>query len=103
MKRRRIAPSERREEIIAGAMIAAEIFGYHVMTIDQIAGMAHTSPSLIGWYFKTIANLRKVVIRRAIKDKKLLIIAQGIVNSDPTTVKIDSKLKKKAVTYALNV
>lgn len=95
--RTRSDPKVRTNEILAAAILDAEKRGFQNITIRSLANHVGCSRALIHIYFNTIVQLKRSVMRYAIKDENLLIIAQGLVAKDPTARKASEELKDKAI------
>jgi AcrR family transcriptional regulator len=94
--RLRLQPKDRKELLLAAALEVAVSHGYLFMTRDDIAKVAECSPTLVPRYLGTMATLRKVIMRRAIKDGNLAIIVQGLASKDPLCAKLPDDVKKAA-------
>lgn len=94
--RLRLQPKDRKELLLAAALEVAVTHGYLFMTRDDIAAKAECSPTLVPRYLGTMIALRKVVMRKAIKDGNLAIIVQGLASKDPLCAKLPDDVKKAA-------
>lgn len=88
---------ERRAQILAAALDAAETHGYRNLTLQQIATAAGVSKGLPMAYFGTMTALRRAVMREAVRVANLRVIAQGLVANDSHARKAPSDLKTKAL------
>jgi DNA-binding transcriptional regulator YbjK len=93
----RLDPKERREQIMQAAIEAAKQHGIQNMQRDQIADIAKCGESTINKYYNTMTQLRRDVMRRAIKDEVYEVIAQGLMYKDPRALKLSDDIKKKAL------
>lgn len=93
----RLDPKVRREQILNAAVALAKTKGYTNMTREAITSAAGVSPRLLNYYYKTMNQLKRDVMRHAIKNKVLEVIAQGLLAKDPHALKIPDDLKKSAV------
>lgn len=91
-----IPAAERKDLILAAAMRVAEKIGYHHMTRDQIAKEAGVSPGLITARLGTMAKMRTVVMREAIKGPNLRVLGQGLALMDKIAMKAPDELKRAA-------
>lgn len=89
--------TDRRAQILAAAVTLASKQGYHNITREQIAGIAGISPGLVSKYAGTMTNLRRDVMRAAIRERNLSIIAQGIALHDRTAMRAPDDVKKAAL------
>ena len=72
----------RKNEILAAALKVAERTHYAHMTRNAVAVEAGVSGPLVQHYFGTMPQLRRDVMRKAVRDANLLVIAQGLVAGD---------------------
>ena len=76
--------------------------GYTKVTRDAVADAAGVSMGLVSRYFGTMKNLRRDIIRYAIRNDIAEIIAQGLANGDDHARKAPANLKAKAATLLAN-
>ena len=83
---------ERRAQILDAALSLAAADGYTRLTRDRVARLAAISPALVSRRWSTMAQLKRAVMREAIRQAGaivapshgvLSIIAQGIALGDP--------------------
>jgi AcrR family transcriptional regulator len=79
-KRTRLTADTRRDEIERAALSVAERNGYNRLTREDVATEAAVSPSLVSHYMGTVGEMEHRVIRRAIRDGNLQVIAQAVTN-----------------------
>lgn len=94
----RVQPSLRRDQLLKVAVLIAVKEGYNNLTREMIADRANVSVSLITRYFGTMKQLKRYVMRYAIKNSIPEIIAQGLVNKDSHAIRAPQDLKEKAAT-----
>lgn len=94
---RRLEPETRRNEILEAALSEAKKSGFHSLSILGVAVKADCSRALIHTYFNTVSQLKRAVMRQAIKNENLLIVAQGLVAGDTTARKAPDWLQQKAL------
>lgn len=92
----RANPALRKDYILAVAVTMAKDAGYHKLTRDAVAEAAGVSMGLVTRYFGTMNQLRRDVIRYAIRHEIPEIIAQGLANSDDHAKKAPDELKTRA-------
>lgn len=92
----RVHKNIRRDYILEAAICEAEITGYKIMTLGDVARAASVSRSTVSFHFQNLESLRMEVMRVAIKDENLKIIAQGLINNDVCALRAPLKLKKRA-------
>ena len=87
----------RREAILRTAVELSRTNGYTSITRSEIATEAGVSPALITLYAKTMTQLRRDIMRRAIRDGVLEVIAQGLAARDPHAQKAAPALQRRAM------
>ena len=85
-----------RSTILAACIILAERFGYRNITRDAIATAAGVTPSVVTYHLGTMVELRRHVMREAIRVRCLKIIAQGIAGGDKHARKASPELQRAA-------
>ena len=92
----RANPELRRDQILKVAVELSIKQGYNHIRRDDVAEAAGVSEGLVTNYFNTMNQLRRDIIRVAIKKEIPEIIAQGLANGDKHARKAPSELKEKA-------
>lgn len=92
----RPGPKIQRERILAAALHLSQIGNYATITREQITIYAQCSPGLLNHYYSTMAQLRRDVMRAAVRLRIGAIVAQGLVAKDPIALKAPEDLKKQA-------
>lgn len=95
--RSRRDPETRKSLILAAALTVAERDGFANVTRKAIAAEAYVSEPLVNKYLGTLPQLRRTVMRQAIKHELLSIIAQGIAGGNAYALKASPELKAKAL------
>lgn len=98
----RANPALRKDQILSVAVTQAKEVGYNKVTRDAVAVAAGVSMGLVTRYFGTMKNLRRDIIRYAIRNDIAEIIAQGLANGDDHARKAPAELKAKAATLLAN-
>lgn len=98
----RMKPADRKVAILEAAVATATKLGFANLRLRAVAEAADCNHSLVICHFATMTQLRRAVMRHAIKCKLLPIIAQGVAIGDPTAAKVDPTLRKAALA-TLNV
>ncbi len=96
MKQAKLAARERTAQILAAALKLAMRAGYTRITREAIAAAAGVSPGLVTHHMGTMEQLRRDVMREAIRAKCLPVIAQGVVARDRHALKAPRELQQKA-------
>lgn len=98
----RANPALRKDQILSVAVTQAEEVGYTKITRDGVAEGAGVSMGLVTRYFGTMKQLKRDVIRYAIRNDIAEIIAQGLANGDDHAREAPAELKAKAATLLAN-
>lgn len=96
-KQQRLSPKERTEQILTAAVEVAKEKGFFNVTRENVAVKAGCSVGIITLRFNTMPELRGAVMRRAIRDRVLPIIGQGVAAGDRIASNVPVGLKKQAV------
>ena len=96
MKTKRKLAKDRRDEVMAAAVGLSVTHGYTKVTREMIAKAVGITPQAIQYHIGTMAALRRDVMRKAIADRHLSIIAQGMANKDKVALKAPAELQDKA-------
>lgn len=94
---KQLKPADRRSQILVAAIERARVAGYQNVTREMIAADAQCSTGLVSKYLGTMIDLRRSVMRAAIKDGVLEIVAQGLVAKDRHALKAPDTLKQAAL------
>lgn len=86
-----------KEAILLAAVEVAKRDGYTSITRQAVANRAGYAESLINVYFNTMSQLKTDVMRYAIKNNVLSIIAQGVVNGDSRVKKLPESVRTAAL------
>ena len=79
MNRIRKQSAVRKDEIVEVALKQAELLGLKSITRQQVAEGVGVATSLISHHFGTMNQLQRAVIRRAIKQNSIPVVAQAVV------------------------
>lgn len=97
IKSKRLDPTARKEEILQVAVNIAAKSGLNNLRRDAIAEAAGVANGLVTRYFETMTQLRRAVMRYAVHNEVLPLVAEGIALRDPQALKASEELKKKAL------
>ena len=89
-------PKLRKQEILEAAVRVAARDGYMSMQRIKIAEEAQCADGLIGHYW-TMPQLRRSVLRYAVKNKVFPVIVQAIGNGDKYIKRISKELRQEAL------
>lgn len=93
----RLQPRARRESILDAALAVAQRDGYRKVTREKISERAECSVGLVTHYFRTMAQLRRAIMREAVNRKLVPIVADGLAERNPYAMKAPDNLKKLAL------
>ena len=88
---------QRQAQILSQATRMARDGKLYVVTAEEVAEEVGCSRPTIMHYFKSMQGLRDAVVKAAITDDNLNIIAQAIAANDPLMEKINESLRQRAV------
>ena len=97
--RTRLAPEQRKEDILRVAIRLAESNGYDKITRKEIADAAKITEGLVSFYWGTMKQLRRSLMRHAIANKNFRIIAQGLCVNDSATRNLPPDLRSQVVNH----
>lgn len=87
---------DRRKQILVAALELAERQGYTNVTSAAVAERVGCSKALVHSYYNTMPQLKRAVMRHAIKSCNLRVIAQGLAHMDVHALKAPDELKERA-------
>jgi AcrR family transcriptional regulator len=91
-------PAARRKLLLDTARAQAEKIGYTNLTRDGVAAAAGLAAGTLNFYFETMAGLRAELMRQAVKERHLRIIAQGVIARHPVALRAPKELRARALT-----
>lgn len=95
--KKRLVPEVRSGQILDKAVDIARVQGFHKLTRDLIAKRAKVSGGLVSTYFGNMDKLRDEVMKVAVRDGILSIIAHGLAARNPIALKAPEELRQRAV------
>ena len=96
-KQKRLKPEVRKDLVIAAALDLAERGHFLRLTRAAIAQAAGVTGSAIQYHFHTMDQLYGDVMRAAIKQERLAVIAQGLTCGDGRAAKVPADLRARAL------
>lgn len=88
---------ERFAQILAAALKMAARYGYMRITRETVANAAGVSEALVTYHLGTMSELRRAVMREAVRTECLSVIAQGLCSRDRHAGKASPELQRKAL------
>lgn len=95
--KRRFKPAVRKEQIIKAALELAHEHRFDHVSRNMIADKVGVAGPTVQYHFGTMQQLRRALMREALKLEDLKILAQIIAARDPYADKIPSDLKARAL------
>ena len=102
VKKVRANPALRRDSILKAALAVASLLGVDNMTRAAIAEEAGVSTGLVTRSLGTMQQLRRDVMRAAVKLEVLPVIAQGLASGNKHACKAPEALRQKAADSLVN-
>jgi len=96
MKQAKLEARVRIAQILTAALELAPAVGYARLTREEIAARASVPPSLITYHLGTMVELRRQIMREAIRVECLPVIAQGLACGDKHALKAPDDLRARA-------
>lgn len=93
----RLQPEVRKTQLLDVALRLATQKGLASLRRDQIAQAAGVSPGLVTERLGTMIEMRRAIMRAAVKSEVLPLIAEGIVCKDRTALKAPAALRARAL------
>ena len=93
----RLEPAQRRELILEAAVALATTDHYQKITRQAIADEAGIAPTLVTHYFGTMTRIRRDIMRYAVRNECLKVIAQGLASQDVHALKASPGLQTAAL------
>lgn len=91
--------SDRTRELLAVALRLAAAQGWQSVTREDIALAAGVSPALVSARLGTMDAMRRSVMRAAVAQRVVAVVAQGLALKDRQAMKADETLRRQAAAY----
>lgn len=99
--RTRLAPEDRKRQIVAAAVRLAAKKGFAGVTREAIADAAHVSVGLVSHYCGGMDGLRKAVVDEAIRTQNVKLLGQALLVQDPAARRAPPDLRRQAIASLL--
>jgi DNA-binding transcriptional regulator YbjK len=90
-------PDERRIGLLEAGLRAAKLYGFFLMTSEQVAAEAQVTRTLINNYFNNMRQFRGELVKHAVKTSDLEVIAMLVTGRDaglagmvPTSLRVEA-------------
>jgi len=94
-ERKRLDPTDRRQLILNAAVSLAKKDHFEWLTRSAVAAAAGVSPGLVSNYFAPFVELKREVLREAVRTENLVILAQGMGAGHPIVKRAPAPLRAK--------
>jgi len=92
-----LSAAQRRESILEAAVKLSAESNYTHITRQEIGDEAGVAPTLVTHYFGTMPALRRDIMRYAVRNECLTVIAQGLAGRDAHALKASPGLQTAAL------
>ena len=96
---KRLDPRDRREALLTAALELASTSGVHGLRRDHLAERAGVSQALVTVYLGNVPEMRRKVMRAAVKRGIIPVVARGLAVNDPHAKRADPVLKQAAADF----
>lgn len=98
----RMEPKDRKSLILSKAIdLCEKPGGWSKITRKLLADHIGCAEALINRYYHSMANLKRIVMRTAIKERNLSIIAQGLACGDRQAESVSEITRKQALKHLI--
>ena len=87
---------QRTAELLRAALTVAERDGWHSLTREAVAREAQVSDGLVSARLGTMIELRRSVMRAAITQRSLRVVAEGILARDKHALRAPDDVRAEA-------
>lgn len=94
-----LPPADRTRELLAVAVNVAAAHGWRTLTREGIAVAAGVSPGLVSARLGTMDALRRSVMRAAVRERVVAVVAEGLALRDKQACKADEGLRALAAAW----
>lgn len=88
--------AESQRKIIAAGLTLASAKGYQNVTRADLAAATGLAPATISWHYHTMAQFKRALMRAAVEQRSLRVIAQGLAASDAYAKRAPQELRDAA-------
>lgn len=92
-----LPPDARRAQILAAAIEEAKAEGYQWITRDRVAARAGLSNGMVNRHFSTMVQLKRAVMREAVRLEILPLVAQGLADGNQHAKAAPERVKLAAL------
>lgn len=95
----RLTPEARTLELLHRALLLASADGWRTLTHAAIARAAGVTPGLVIARLGTMEQVRRSVMRAAVRERCVPVVAEGLCLGSPHARKADADLKAAAAAW----
>jgi AcrR family transcriptional regulator len=96
-KRMRLDTDVRKAVILDAACRAARLHGFGGFKREHVAAEARCSTGLVSTHWSGMKHLRRSVMRRAVAERDIQLVAQGLAAREPAALAAPVDLKRAAL------
>jgi AcrR family transcriptional regulator len=97
-----IPKADRTKQLLSAALKLAERIGWSNLTRDGIAAEAGCNNATVTQTLGTMVELRRSVMRHAVAEECLAVVAEGLARGAPAACKAPERVKRKAAALVRN-
>lgn len=101
-KRNRLDTQLRKTQMLEAALSLAAVHGFNRVTREQIARVADCSTGLVSLHCGTMPDLRRDIVRAAVRLENLVVLGQAIAAGDAHARRAPEELKRRALDAMAN-
>ena len=94
-----LSAPDRTSSLLAVALLLAAQDGWRDLTRDALARTAGVSPALVSERLGTMDALRRSLMRAAVKQRVVSIVAEGLLARHPQALKADAALRAECAAW----
>lgn len=99
MTHTRLDPKRRTDELLAVALRLAAANGWRTLTHADVAQAAGVSPGLVVARLGTKTSMLRDVMRAAVREGVVAVVAEGLAVSDKQAMRADEQLRERAAQW----
>ena len=89
----------RTQQLLDAALKAAQKHGIFKMRRQDIAGEIGVTPALVSFYLGTMTSVQRAVVRHAVHERNLPVIAEAITRKSPYVKNIPDELRQAVAAH----
>lgn len=94
-----VPTADRTRDLLAVALRLAAAEGWRKLTRESIARSAGVSPALVTLRLGTADAIRRSVMRAAVRDRCVAVVAEGLALRDKQALRADESLRLKCAAW----